>query len=254
MINMKHTQETKNNISKSRVGKTLKELGHKSNCSCFVCRAKRKEPLNHKIDCKCWVCNREMQKGENHPNWKGLTEVNCVYCNKIKKIKKCQEKQKNHFCNRECLYEYLRKNNMMRGNKNPSWKKKIIVNCEYCGKNFKLQPCMEKQKFCSRKCYQKAQSKYYVKEKSPAWKGGISFEPYPLGWNKTFKEQIRYRDRYTCQLCGMPEVECNRKLDVHHIDYDKKNLKSINLISLCHSCHMKTNGKRNYYIKYFKGK
>ena len=37
---------------------------------------------------------------------------------------------------------------------------------------------------------------------SPTWQGGKSFEPYPLGWNKTYKEQIRYRDTYKCQLCG----------------------------------------------------
>lgn len=88
-------------------------------------------------------------------------------------------------------------------------------------------------------------------EKSSNWQGGISFEPYPLGWNKTFKEQIRYRDRYKCQFCGKPETECYRKLDVHHIDYDKKNLSIENLISLCSSCHMKTNGNRKYWQDYF---
>ena len=83
------------------------------------------------------------------------------------------------------------------------------------------------------------------------WQGGISFEPYPLGWNKTFKEQIRYRDGYRCQICGVPEVECSRKLHVHHIDYDKENLNESNLTSLCNSCHMKTNFNRNDWIKYF---
>ncbi len=83
------------------------------------------------------------------------------------------------------------------------------------------------------------------------WKGGKSFEPYPLGWNKTFKEQIRYRDGYKCQICGCPEVENGRKLDVHHKDYDKDNIKPENLTSLCKSCHMKTNGNRKNWIKYF---
>ena len=83
------------------------------------------------------------------------------------------------------------------------------------------------------------------------WQGGKSFEPYPLGWNNTFKEQIRYRDKYKCQLCGCHEVECNRKLDVHHIDYDKENLNPNNLISLCKFCHMKTNWNREYYYAYF---
>ena len=71
------------------------------------------------------------------------------------------------------------------------------------------------------------------------WQGGKSFELYPLGWNKTFKEQIRHRDKYTCQKCGIPEIELNKTLCVHHIDLNKKNLNPDNLISLCRSCHIK---------------
>ena len=41
------------------------------------------------------------------------------------------------------------------------------------------------------------------------------------------------------------------KLDVHHINYDKKNCSSDNLISLCHSCHLKTNYNRVYWENYF---
>lgn len=86
---------------------------------------------------------------------------------------------------------------------------------------------------------------------SPQWRGGISFEPYALGWNKTCKEQIRNRDGYRCRICGMPEVEYGRALDVHHIDYDKKNLTPDNLISLCKSCHMKTNYFRDSWKEFF---
>jgi len=75
-------------------------------------------------------------------------------------------------------------------------------------------------------------------EKNHNWQGGKSFEPYPLGWTNTFKEQIRYRDGYRCQECGVPEVECNKKLHVHHKDRNKKNLNIDNLISLCGSCHI----------------
>ena len=89
------------------------------------------------------------------------------------------------------------------------------------------------------------------KENHYNWKGGISFEPYPLGWTKTFKEQIRFRDRYTCQICGCSEVENSKRLCVHHIDYNKSNLSVDNLISLCRSCHIKTNYKREYWQEYF---
>ena len=96
--------------------------------------------------------------------------------------------------------------------------------------------------------------KHFKLENHPNWRGGSSFAPYALGWNKTFKEQIRYRDGYKCQLCGVPESECSRKLHVHHVDYVKVNIKNHNLISLCNSCHMKTNFNREYYIDIFSEK
>ena len=88
-------------------------------------------------------------------------------------------------------------------------------------------------------------------KEAPNWQGGVSFIPYPLGWTKTFKEYIRYRDGYKCQICGCPEVECNRKLDVHHKDYNKENLDPNNLISLCHRCNIIVNYNRDYWFAYF---
>ena len=86
------------------------------------------------------------------------------------------------------------------------------------------------------------------------WQGGLSFEPYPLGWNKTYKKQIRERDNNQCQICGKLEIELkgfHKKLSIHHIDYDKKNIDPNNLISLCIPCHLKTNGNRDYWYAYF---
>ena len=40
----------------------------------------------------------------------------------------------------------------------------------------------------------------------------------------------------------------------NHIDYNKKNCNSDNLITLCHNCHSKTNHNRNNWINYFKGR
>lgn len=75
---------------------------------------------------------------------------------------------------------------------------------------------------------------------------------YPLGWNHTFKEQVRFRDGYKCQECGCSEVENGRNLSVHHIDYNKMNIEHKNLISLCISCHLKTNIRnKQYWVKYF---
>ena len=61
------------------------------------------------------------------------------------------------------------------------------------------------------------------------------------------RKAIRERDRYICQLCGEYPA-----FDVHHIDYDKKDCEPENLITLCRSCHAKTNFDKDYWINYFK--
>jgi len=79
------------------------------------------------------------------------------------------------------------------------------------------------------------------------WKGGISKDLYSVDWVGTLKRSIRERDHYTCQLCQKePATSC------HHIDYNKENCNSDNLITLCKSCHSKTNQKREYWQNYFK--
>jgi hypothetical protein len=81
------------------------------------------------------------------------------------------------------------------------------------------------------------------------WKGGITAETYSVDWTKTLKTSIRQRDKYTCRLCG--EKQGDRALDVHHIDYNKHNCNTNNLITLCHLCHVKTNWNRKHWKKYF---
>lgn len=39
---------------------------------------------------------------------------------------------------------------------------------------------------------------------------------------------------------------------IHHIDYNKMNSSIANLVSLCHSCHSKTNFNRERWLDYFK--
>jgi endogenous inhibitor of DNA gyrase (YacG/DUF329 family) len=141
------------------------------------------------------------------------------------------------------------------------------ASCIKCGKSFHIKEYSKKKgkgKYCSKACYMIDRSEW-MKDKAfnpaykvdfslhnnPNWNGGSSFEPYPLGWTNTFKEQIRFRDKYTCGCCGVSEVEHCRKLDVHHIDYNKNNLSPSNLISLCKACHSRTNGNREYWINYF---
>jgi len=83
--------------------------------------------------------------------------------------------------------------------------------------------------------------------KNGRWNGGTSFLPYSINWTETLKRAIRERNNYICQICSQYGY------DVHHIDYNKLNCNIKNLITLCRSCHIKTNHNREYWIKYFKG-
>ena len=93
-----------------------------------------------------------------------------------------------------------------------------------------------------------------IGNKSPTWQGGTSFEPYTPDFNKRLKGKIRERDNHTCQECHYTEQELGYKLTIHHIDYNKSNSNPRNLISLCRSCHSKTNFGRNDWIDYFNNK
>jgi hypothetical protein len=72
-----------------------------------------------------------------------------------------------------------------------------------------------------------------------------------VSFTSQIKERARVRDNFICQMCGIPELECDTKLDCHHIDYNKKNSSLDNLLCLCKSCHTKTNFNRKYWIIHF---
>lgn len=89
-------------------------------------------------------------------------------------------------------------------------------------------------------------------EKNGQWQGGISFEPYGIEFNRELKERIRKRDNYICQMLDCNSIQNGRKFPIHHTDYNKRNNEDWNLITLCHSCHIKTNTNREYWENYFK--
>ena len=76
------------------------------------------------------------------------------------------------------------------------------------------------------------------------WQGGISDKGYSEGWTESLRTLIRERDNYTCQDCGITQDELGYKLDIHHINGNKKDSNPRNLITLCRSCHSyRHNGK-----------
>jgi len=115
-----------------------------------------------------------------------------------------------------------------------TWRKK---HCKSCAMKIRFSNPKEIEKFVRRK------------EKHYNWQNGKSFEKYGCYFTNKLKQEIRKRDNYKCYICKL-----NKKLDIHHIDYNKKNCDKNNLIGLCKSCHMKTNFNRDYWKKYLGGK
>jgi hypothetical protein len=139
--------------------------------------------------------------------------------------------------------------------KHPMWKGGMIeVKCNECNNNLLRKKCELKTKryfFCNRKCFGIYKSKSVVGEVHPNWRGGISFEPYNEKFDNKFRREIRQRDNQICMLCGIHKEKLNRALQVHHINYDKQSSIKENCISLCNSCHTKTNFNRESWTNFF---
>lgn len=99
--------------------------------------------------------------------------------------------------------------------------------------------------------------------KNHNWKGGISKTPYCYDWTNCLKEIIKERDGYRCtNPCCISDNSFD-DLNVHHIDYNKKNCNQHNLITLCRACNASANFNREWheawystiiYNRYKKGK
>lgn len=87
---------------------------------------------------------------------------------------------------------------------------------------------------------------------SPSWKGGISYEPYCEVWKDTeYKQDIRERDGNRCLNPYCVSKKPN-DLTIHHIDYNKKNCRPGNLITICRSCNSKANISREWHQHWYK--
>jgi 5-methylcytosine-specific restriction endonuclease McrA len=78
---------------------------------------------------------------------------------------------------------------------------------------------------------------------------------YCGGWLE-LRKKIYERDFWTCQEC---KIKCHGngtkdKIQCHHIDYDITNNELSNLITLCASCHAKTNFNKVDLAEYLKRK
>ena len=90
-------------------------------------------------------------------------------------------------------------------------------------------------------------------EKNHNWQNGISFEPYCIKFNDTFKEYIREKFSYKCFICDKSTEENSQALSVHHVNYNKDcgcdGDLTCQFVPLCRRCHTKTNFNREYWFK-----
>ena len=189
------------------------------------------------------------RKGELSPAWKGnkakyRQKHYCIDCNKELKTQKAKR------CN-SCANKL---NNLKRIRIiKPKKVYYCIDNCtkEVSGKNKRCYSCNMKYRYSLNKKWITGENnpfygKHHTKEtrkKLSLINGGTGIpgekREYGIEFNSNLKEQIRYRDNYKCQLCGFAEIEYNKKLDIHHIDSNKKNNNINNLIALCRRCHIR---------------
>lgn len=125
--------------------------------------------------------------------------------------------------------------------------------CLDCGKVIRQENtrCQE----CFSKNYDRSKINYYwlpKGENHPSWKGGKSFEPYSSDWRRSFRKDFVENRGNFCELCGKTKEQNITNMDVHHIDYNKKNCSKDNLVMLCKGCHSKTNHSRFFWEHYFK--
>ena len=63
---------------------------------------------------------------------------------------------------------------------------------------------------------------------------------YGPEWTPELRETILTRDGHRCRRCG----NADGMLQVHHVDRDKSNSHSSNLLTLCAACHLAFHGRR----------
>jgi len=142
------------------------------------------------------------------------------------------------------------------GVNNPKWKGMVKVNCAWCGKEKDIIPysiTRSNNFFCDFQCHGKWKGNNIVGKNNPNWQGGLSFEPYcPIFSGEEFKESIRERDARKCQnpYC-YGNIRLNHALSVHHIDYDKKECRPDNLITLCLGCNNRANKDREWHTAWY---
>ena len=196
-------------------------------------------------------------RGPSNPNWKGgPVEKSCERCGGSFVVKYTR-REKARFCTLACFNEWQREAKVRYTNFDLARlrvgppRKKFFVACHLCFRAYPTLPSrLGKVRFCSARCQSRWRSSRFGAEGNPNWNGGISRLPYTFDW-RSIARAIRARDGDRCRspLCE-GHVE---SINVHHIDYDKRNCDPSNLIALCAACNGRANFNRQWWRDLYVG-
>lgn len=122
----------------------------------------------------------------------------------------------------------------MSGGKGPT----ILRRCDCCGTEYHASIARLKRNWdrcCSFSCANTLRARLQGARRH-------SKHPYQRQNSQSkFKQEVRLKAGYCCQICGISESETGRSLDVHRIKPDDQGGNYIdgNVIALCRSCHIK---------------
>lgn len=179
--------------------------------------------------------NGHNSRGKNNPNYGKFGKDNPLYGrhlledDRIKKsnaAKKRYENQKEHEKTSKACKEAWKDQELKQ--KRIESMKAVIENYKY---NVKI--CIT----CGEDFIPNSGFQLYCKECTPG--------EYCYRYDENCKEHNREKYNRECFICGKTEKENGRKLDTHHVDYNKRQgCDDINwkLVPLCMSCHGITNG------------
>lgn len=214
----------------------------------------------------CKYCNKNFKVSKSRIKWgRGIyCSRKCQYkgrkvkrdkrkCPVCKKIFEIERSIKKRFCSPNCSYKArslgLVKRTIVKPYKNKKgisdWRRKKCIICK-----INYITSKRTQKHCSKECLKTTQSIKISGNKNYFYINGNNKNKRSYrgdNWN-LIRKQIYKRDNYICQDCGIKCIskkylknkkESNRIIQCHHIDYNKKNNKEENLITLCLKCHLK---------------
>lgn len=123
----------------------------------------------------------------------------------------------------------------------PKVSRQRVATCATCGVQFKA--VNSKSTYCSTVCANKAHSERMTGKGNGRYKHGASYaKAYDVA-----RAIVLQRDNRQCVACGAAEIltptvrlgvtNLRSNLHVHHIDHDKTNNTSENLVVMCKTCH-----------------